>query len=404
MTTNFRRGNAILIVSNGYAEDLIGAALARELVRAGRGPVLALPLVGEGRAYVGAAEVQGPPLSLPSGGFPFGSVANLRADLRAGLLTVSLRQWAAARRLGTQAGPVIVVGDTYALLVGTLAARAQPVPPGARLALTHLQPLVSVHYARGMSWGAHLRELNALGANLFMPWEVALAQQARRVYTRDQPSAAHLARCGVNAVYRGSFAMDILPPPERDLSPLLDRRPLLALLPGQRGDAAFSLPIMLEAAAALPELQSAVAFAQPLSALPPLPGWTVEAVDDATLWLSRGPVRVLVVRGAFAAVVRRAALALGTAGTAAEQAAGLGVPVIGFPTPGPQYVAGFARRQGRLLGRALTVVAPDAGAVAQAVRHLLTRPRLFAAAARDGQDRMGAPGALAAVAAELDRV
>ncbi|PTA66897.1 lipid-A-disaccharide synthase-related protein [Deinococcus arcticus] len=401
MTTNFRRG-PLLIVSNGYAEDLIGAALARELARAGRGPVWALPLVGEGRAYQGAAQLQGPHLSLPSGGFPFGSVANLRADLRAGLLTVSLRQWAAARRLGAQVAQVIVVGDTYALLVGTLAARAVPGARGPRLPLTHLQPLVSAHYARGMTPLDHLRELNALGANLFMPWEVALARRARRVYTRDQPSAAQLARRGVNATYRGSFALDILPPPERDLSPLLDSRPVLALLPGQRGDAAFSLPLMLEAAAALPELQAVVAFAGPLSGLPPLPGWTRDEVDGAALWLGRDQTRVLVLRGAFAAVVRRAALALGTAGTAAEQAAGLGVPVVGFPTPGPQYVAGFARRQARLLGRALTVAEPRAAAVAGAARALLTDPRRRAAAVQDGRARIGEPGALPAVVAELD--
>ena len=42
-------------------------------------------------------------------------------------------------------------------------------------------------------------------------------------------------------------------------------------------------------------------------------------------------------------------------GTANEQAAGLGIPVVGFATAGPQYVAGFAARQQRLLGAALTV-------------------------------------------------
>ncbi|MBZ4241284.1 hypothetical protein LAN32_22920, partial [Mycobacterium tuberculosis] len=78
---------ATLLVSNGHAEDLIGAALARELRRRlPEVPVLALPLVGGGGAYAGAAAVGGPLLTLPSGGFPFGSLDNLRADLRAGLV------------------------------------------------------------------------------------------------------------------------------------------------------------------------------------------------------------------------------------------------------------------------------------------------------------------------------
>ncbi|UBV42862.1 lipid-A-disaccharide synthase-related protein [Deinococcus taeanensis] len=392
---------ATLIVSNGHAEDLIGAALARELQRAGHGPALALPLVARGRAYEGVAAVQGPLLELPSGGFPFGSAGNLRADLRAGLLTTSLRQWRAARRLGAHVTRVVVVGDTYALFVGTLAARRVPGAPGPRLPLTHLQPLVSTHYAQGMTPLAHLQELNALGANLFMPWEVALARRARRVYTRDAASATHLARRGVNAAYRGSFAMDVLPAPERDLTPLLDGRPVLALLPGQRGDAAFSLPLMLSAAADLDEMQAVAAYPNAWTTLPPLPGWQATPADEHTLWLRRGAARVLVLRGAFSAVLHRAVLALGTAGTASEQAAGLGVPVIGFPTPGPQYVAGFARRQARLLGRALTLTPADPAATAAAARALLTDPGRLAQAQQDGRRRIGSPGALQAIAEEL---
>ena len=53
--------------------------------------VLALPLVGAGAAYSGAARLAGPTLNLPSGGFPFGSPGNLRADLKAGLIGTSLR-------------------------------------------------------------------------------------------------------------------------------------------------------------------------------------------------------------------------------------------------------------------------------------------------------------------------
>ncbi|GGR68444.1 lipid-A-disaccharide synthase [Deinococcus seoulensis] len=402
MTPPVPAADATLIVSNGHAEDLIGAALARELLAARPEPLLALPLVGAGRAYGNVAAVQGPLLNLPSGGFPFGSLNNLRADLRAGLLTTSLRQWWAARSLGPQVNRVVVVGDTYALLVGTLAARAVAGPRGPRLPLTHLQPLVSTHYARGMGVRSHLRELNALGANLFMPWEVALARRARRVYTRDAPSAASLARRGVNASYRGSFAMDILPAPERDLPELPTGRPVLALVPGQRGDADFSLPLMLEAAAHLPEWQAAVAFANDWAALPVPAGWQLTGAGDQTRWLQRGDVRVLVLRGAFAAVARRATMALGTAGTASEQLAGLGVPVIGFPTPGPQYVAGFARRQARLLGRALTVTPADPCEVVRAVRTLFDHPQRLKAAQADGRERIGPPGALRAIAAELD--
>ncbi|WP_350244088.1 lipid-A-disaccharide synthase-related protein [Deinococcus sonorensis] len=388
-----------MLVSNGGAEDLIGAALARELRVLGIEQLRALPLVGPGEAYQGVAERVGPVLALPSGGFPFGSLSNLQADLRAGLIGTSLRQGQAALQQGSRAEQVIVIGDVYALLVGTLAARRKP-GAGPRLPLTHLQPLVSRLYAEGMTLPDHLRELNALGANRFMPWEIALGRQARRVYTRDRASAGYLARRGVNAVYRGSFAMDVLPAPDDTLAPLLDGRPVLALLPGGRGDARESLPIMLATAAGCPEFQALVAWPRPWDELPELPGWSVQVQSDGLAQACAAGTRVLLLRGAFSSVLHTARLAVGTAGTASEQAAGLGVPVVAFPTHGPQYTPGFARRQARLLGAALTVVAPDPLAVTAALR-ALHRPQAHLHAALVGRDRIGAPGALPQIAAEL---
>lgn len=395
------RSPTFLLISNGHAEDLIGAALGRELRARGALSLRALPLVGEGHAYAGVAEVGGPLLTLPSGGFPFGSLENLRADLQAGLLSASVGQWLAAARQGREAQHVVVVGDTYALGAGTVAARAVPgAATRLRLPLTHLQPLVSVLYAQGMTPTAHLRELNALGANLFMPWELALGRRAERVYTRDASSARYLALRGVNAAYRGSFAMDILPAPERDLTPLRTGQPVLALLPGQRGDAATSLPLMLEAARHLPEMQAFVAWPRPFTELPLLPGWDVQIKDEAVAVASQDQTRVWLLRGAFSALVHAAHVALGTAGTANEQAAGLGVPVVGFPTVGPQYVAGFAARQQRLLGAALTLTAPEAESIAAAARSLFSGPAREQAV-REGQERIGAAGALPQIAQDL---
>jgi uncharacterized protein (TIGR03492 family) len=390
----------LLIVSNGGAEDLIGAALACELQRIAPVGVLALPLVGGGAAYSGPAHLAGPTLDLPSGGFPFGSLNNLRADLSAGLIGTSLRQGLAAWNAGRKVGKVVVVGDSFALTVGLLAAR-QVKHSGPRLPLVHLQPLVSQLYGEGMTLRDHLRELNALGANVFMPWEVALGRKIERVYTRDAPSARHLALRGVNAVYRGSFAMDVLPAPERSLEHVLDGRPVLALMPGGRGDARESLPIMLDAAARLPGLQALITWPKNWADLPPTDGWTLKIGNDEQATLERDGVCVWLLRGAFSAVLHAARLAVGTAGTASEQAAGLGVPVVGFPTGGPQYMPGFARRQGRLLGRALTLTKADGGAVAAALERLNTQPALHRQAAQAGQARIGQAGALTQIAAEI---
>ena len=199
------------------------------------------------------------------------------------------------------------------------------------------------------------------------------------VWLRDYESAG-LPKFGNSAFlfWKSAYALDILPAPERDLSPLLTGAPVLTLLPGQRGDAQTSLPVMLGAACALPDMQALVAWPRPFDELPLLPGWTLEECGDWGVRASRGDCRVQLLRGSFSAILHAAAasggVALGTAGTANEQAAGLGVPVVGFPTAGPQYVPGFAVRQQRLLGAALTLTRPEASAAAQAVRHPVAHP------------------------------
>ena len=381
----------VLFISNGTAEDLIGAALAARL--RGRVGVGYAPLVGEGQAYARAGAVRvGRTLQLPSGGFPFGSAANLRADLRVGLIRESLGQWADACRGARAAQVVVVVGDAYALMVGSLAARQA----GARL--VHVQPLLSAQYLEGLGVRGALAELNALGANRPMEYELALARRADAVFVRDAATARYYAARGVRATFAGSFAMDVLSAPERPLP--LDGRPVLALLPGSREDHRESLPLMLRAAARLPGWQALVAWPHDWDALTLPDGWTLAVQGPEQAEVTDGQTRVTVLRRVFGAVAHAATVAVGTSGTANEQLAGLGVPVVAFPTNGPQFTAGFARRQARLLGRALMIVAPDPQAVAQAVTRA-AHPPIQARAALDGLTRIGPAGALPRVAARI---
>jgi uncharacterized protein (TIGR03492 family) len=108
-------------------------------------------------------------------------------------------------------------------------------------------------------------------------------------------------------------------------------------------------------------------------------------------------------RGAFGAVARAADVALGTSGTANEQLAGLGIPVVAFATGGPQYTAGFAHRQGRLLGEALRVLSSDPQALARGIQEVLEDGAARARAAVTGLDRIGPAGALPVITAEIRR-
>ncbi|GGM15483.1 lipid-A-disaccharide synthase [Deinococcus aerophilus] len=383
-----------MFLSNGTAEDLIGARLAGLHA----GPVHYAPLVGEGQAYgrVPGARRVGRVLRLPSGGFPFGSLRSLRADLRAGLIRDSLGQWTDAVRAARGAGAVVVVGDAYALMVGTLAARR------AGTALIHVQPLLSAHYLDGLGVVGALRELNALGANLPMPYELRLARSADAVFVRDAATERYYRRRGVAARFAGSFAMDVLPAPERPLS-VPSGRPVLALLPGSREDHRESLPVMLRVAARLPDVTALVAWPHGWEAVTLPDGWTLHIQGESEAWATGEGAHVRMLRGAFGAVARAADAALGTSGTASEQLAGLGIPVVAFATTGPQYTAGFARRQGRLLGEALRVLSPDPQALARGVQEVLEGGAVRARAAATGLNRIGPAGALPVIAAEIRR-
>lgn len=384
----------VLIISGGNAEDLIGATLCQHLEGL---RLAALPLVGPGKRYEGRVErILGPRKQMPSGGFPFNSLENLLADLRAGFLQEIALQIRAAQLARREVRAVAVVGDAYALAVGVLASN------WGRLPLFDLQPQISHHYWAGRSVWERLRQPNQFAAEDFMFYERWMHRFVQAVYVRDKLSEQRAQQLGMHkARFVGSMAMDTLGPPERDLSGVLDGRKVLVLLPGTRADVRFSLPLMLQSAALLSELQPLVAWAADFSSVPLPEGWALTLQDEQTAIAHRGDQRAWLLRGAFSAILHVGYVAIGTAGTANEQAAGMGIPVVAFPTLGPQYIYPNALRQSRLLGKAMRLVEASLEAVAAAVRGFLLDPRAREEAIREGLERNGPRGAIPRIAAEI---
>jgi uncharacterized protein (TIGR03492 family) len=383
----------ILFISNGTGEDMFGAAIARRI-----GPSVpkkALPLVGVGKPYEGHASCVGPLVSMPSNGFIFNSWANLWGDLRAGFISMSLRQWETAIAEGGRAKAVVVVGDAYALAIGVWLARTRP--------LYYLNPLVSVFYTQNQTLQDRLGRLNEWGADDFTVFERSLYRYAHKVFVRDEPSAQRLHGLGHDQVhYWGSFAMDVLEPLTNDLGTISGGNPVLALLPGSRADANFSLGIMLEAAALVPDYTAIVAWAKPIGEVEPPAGWALEPKSNSHTVAHKAGARVHIFNGAFSEIVHAAHAVVGTAGTANEQAAGLGKPVVGFATPGPQYTRGFALRQKRLLGDALELSQADPAAIAKAIGSICNHPERYQLMSQAGQTRIGKAGALPRIAREIE--
>lgn len=103
----------------------------------------------------------------------------------------------------------------------------------------------------------------------------------------------------------------------------------------------------------------------------------------------------------FAALLQAASVVLGTSGTGNEQAVGLGKPVIGFPTTGPQYLEGFAKAQKRLLGVGLTLESANPELLARAVKIAHQNQDFRAQVKQAGLERMGLPGGAKRIALEV---
>lgn len=362
----------VLIVSNGYGEDAVGKALAREL--RGKAELVAYPLVGLGHAYQGV-HLLDPRKDLPSGGFGLrGSWRMLLTDLRHGawgLLRDQRRTLRGQRGRHTQ---LVAIGDAFCLWMAAHAGT----------------PAVFVATAKSEYNERHR-----------MPEIWLLRRCAALVFTRDQPTAEVLAARGVTARYEGNPLMDTVPVPEGSL-PLPTGAPVVLILPGSRTDALQNLMVLLKVCLRV-YAEAGAAF---VCALPP----TLQVVDVVrnamdTGWevdgeyLRSGHTRVLLTRD-FGSAVTTATIVVGLAGTANEQAAGLGKPVVAFPGSGAQYTDKFMTLQQRLLGDALVTLS-DWKEAATVVVRLLNDPQERVRRGKVGRGRMGGPGAIRTIAREL---
>lgn len=413
----------LLVISNGHGEDLIGTRLARGLKAAlGDLELEPFPLVGTGTAYAAAGlPVTGPRKALPSGGLTLHHHRLLLDDLAAGLLPLTLAQVRHLR--ASRPDAVLVVGDAYAQAMAALVRAPRRV----------LQPLVSVHQSYELSGRpvSGTRWHRTFMERIRAP-ERWLMSHADRVYTRDHETALALRARGVTqALSLGNPVMDGLDSPPLASLPLADGGGLLVgLLPGSRGYAQRSLALMAAALRALaapagatsgapapaaakgPAVAGLVAWAggepppppagwEPL-APPAEPGvvaaWRAAPVaggGEAVIWIVSGRLPAV-----LASVGTAAGVVIGTAGTANEQAAGLGLPVVSFAVR-PEYSHAFLVNQERLLGGAMRIATASGEAVAAAVRAAGPRTPHRELAAEQGPRRMGPPGGTAALVADL---
>lgn len=357
----------LVIASNGYGEDAIGARLAvkvRDAFPAAQ--VRAFPLVGQGKDYQNCGiQIDAPLSDSPTGGIIKYHLRDLIREIRAGLfghIGSQLRGW---KELHSNCRTVICVGDAY-LLCHTLWGQGKK----AILIATAKTQFISGHWK--------------LESFIY-------SKGCKKVWTRDEETAVALREKNVNAVFDGNPIMDLSCDNINEVNCWGDGRRVL-VLPGSRERTYRDLPLLLSALELLSEkcrLSVVMVLAQSIDLeklLHAAKGWTAEGES----LLCRGDVKITLFRGEVAAAARGAELLLGLAGTANQVCAGLGIPVLSVKEKG-KFV------QKKLLGEAELLVDASPERLAEAASELLNDPERLAYMGSVGRSRLGQSGALDAV-------
>ena len=392
----------VLLLSNGHGEDLSGARIAQALMARGVA-VEALPLVGHGRPYRQAGvPVVGRTQECSTGGLGYTSLRSQLREIREGQWTYLLARLLGLRRQRRRYGLVVAVGDVLPV-IGAWWSR-----------------LPAVVYL--VAYSSHYE------GRLRLPWPcgwLLRCQRLKRIWSRDALTAADLSRqLGREVAFMGNPFMDGLERAQAHEQQEASTGQTLALLPGSRlPEAQHNLGLMLEVLAQLPEdlqqssrlrLRAALISgltAGEIAALAGPGGWQLDPTERV---LQRGPLQLELGWGQFEAILRSADLVLASAGTASEQAVGLGKPVVQVCGKGPQFTPSFAEAQRRLLGPGVSCAMGHAAspaswkATAELIAAQLARladpeqgPRWQQHLAALGNERIGAGGGSEPMAAAI---
>jgi uncharacterized protein (TIGR03492 family) len=321
---------------------------------------------------------------MPSGGLvAMGNVRAFSRDVAAGFATLFLRQLSFLASVSPY-DLVVAVGDAYAL----------------GLALATRRPVVFVGTAKSVYVAP------------YGPVERGLLRRAIRIFVRDAATAERLRGEGVPAEAPGNVIVDLIGPP----SETPDAGTWLGLLPGSREDAYADgvrlARVARELGAARPGLGGLFSIAPALdperfARVLADDGWTVTpsggaGESPAVAFRARAGAASLVGwRGDLGGLLGASVAVLGQAGTANEQAAASGVPVVALDRAEPGGTPGdgwYRMRQIGLLGDALLLVSPEPAAAAAAIADLLDHPDRMRAMGDAGRERMGPAGGAAAIA------
>ncbi|WP_269621922.1 lipid-A-disaccharide synthase-related protein [Prochlorococcus marinus] len=401
-----QQSKKVLVLSNGHGEDLIALRILESLHELR--PELRLqilPLVGEGKTFSEAISKRwlvkiGTSLRLPSGGFSNQSFRGFVADILAGLLCVTWRNWISVKNAAKSGSFIFAVGDLLPLVFAWSSGGSfgfMGTPKSDYTWKTYPKSFVGdlYHRIKGTEWD---------------PWEMLLMRSPRSkiIVVRDKLTARSLAKNHIKALAPGNPMMDGFESKQMP-STLIGYRRLL-LLCGSRMPESLSNFKRLLSSLELIESKIPLAILVAIGSEPSIDdleqylinaGFTKKLFAKqeflANALFEKDSMKIFIGIGKFYQWAQFAEVGLANAGTATEQLVGLGVPCVSLPGNGPQFKKGFALRQSRLLGGAV-IPCKNSKNFSQIVTLLLQNVRLRDSLAHIGKKRMGDAGGSAAIA------
>ena len=398
---NSKVTHSLLFICNGHGEDVIAAEIIKRLLKKIKNRnIEVLPLVGKGDVFNTIKSKNfrkiGFLKELPSGGFSNQSLKGFVLDLFAGFLIDNLRNFLLVKQKSKHNCKIIAVGDFLPLLYAW----------SSECDFSFIGTPKSDHtWSSGPGWD--LSDFyHKLKGSEWDPWEMFLMKSPRckNLIMRDKITANNLNKKNIDAKYLGNPMMDFVNATNDKISNIISFKRIILLVGSRYPEALKNLDNFLDCLQDF-DLSNHLVILLPLSINANVTkiqsylnkyGFIKQIrvkslIDEDSVW-KKGEKYILIGKGKFNLWANMADVGLSNAGTATEQIAGLGIPSLSLPGPGPQFTKSFAKRQSRLLGGSV-VVCKNKKILLKRLSLLLREKVYRSDQAKIGKQRMGKFGA-----------
>ncbi len=330
----------ILILSNGHGEDLSGSLIAKQLVKSGYS-VHALPIVGMGNHYEKEKiKIIGKTKEFSTGGIGYNSLKGRLTEIIGGEVFYLIKRLYLTFKVRNKYDYFFVVGDIVPVFFAWICKKDF---------FTYL-----------VAYSSHYE------GKLKLPWPSKFflaSQKAKNIYTRDSLTADDLTlQLKKKVSFLGNPFMDKFFSRNKELK---KSDFSIGLLPGSRfPEILDNFILILEVLEASSDKRYFQKIEFNFAIVNALSSIKIKEIFQKRGWLNLGKIKdkyhlkfqykfleVNVYWNNFDKILLKSKCCISMSGTAAEQAIGLGKPVIQIEGKGPQFTKTFAEAQRRLLGK-----------------------------------------------------